>query len=141
MEQSGGVIPVEVVPVKTTAPPPPPPSTTSSQTEPSDQTGDGAAPAVGPQGSGQQPESPAAPAVKPGETQDLDDGANVPEAGGSGSGGQSTEEPAGDDQWEPLPSVTTETSTDNTTTTPADGLSNMAAVESELLEMQYRDGR
>ena len=80
--------------------------------------------------------------MKPGETQDSGDGADVPEAGGGdGAGAETTEKPAGDDQWEPLPSVTTETSTDNTTTTPADGLSNMAAVESELLEMQYRDGR
>ena len=136
------MIPVEVVPVKTT--PPAQLTTPSSSTEPSGQTGDGAAPAVGPPGSGQQPESPAAPAVKPGETQNSgEDGANMPEVGGAAEG-ETTSKPVGEeeeDKWEPLPSVTTETPSDNSTTTPADGLSNMAALEQELLEMQYRDGR
>ena len=123
---------MEVVPVKTTPQSPPSTSTSSSSSELAIEAGDGAAPAVGPQGPGEQPESPAAPALKPGGAQDPDDATKSPGM---------TEEPAGEDKWEPLPSVTTETPRDNVTTTPADGLKNMAELEKELLEMQYRDGK
>ena len=139
-ENGGGLVPVKVVTVTTTAP--------------SGQPGDGAAPAVSPLGPGQQqPESPAAPALTPGEMEEeaSSGGAESSDVGDAASddGKEPTEEEE-EEKWEPLPSATTETPGDNSTgstvttaatTTPADGLTNMAAVEQELLEMQYRDGR